>query len=184
MSSVFLDCCEGFGNERVKCVCCSLVCVLYFLLWSLALDSCNDKLNLRDPFPPLVRAVQSAPQSSVHGERQAEPVLLCSLLEPCVLEPISACGGHCALVFLLPSSTLRSQFPESSLMWGSHPLLPWVLPHVSIVPHVMVALISQRGGSLCIPRRQSQVEGSIYVPTLGSEFSFLFRTVGGTLYYG
>lgn len=88
------------------------MCAL-FLLWSLALDSCNDKLNLRDPFPPLARAVQSAPSPLCmeNGDRvlrrQGLTLPRCFLLEPaepCVVEPVSACGGHCALAFLLPSS--------------------------------------------------------------------------------
>lgn len=160
MSSDFWDCCEGFGSERVKCVWCSLVCVLCFLLWSLALDSCNDKLSLKDTslLWPEQCSQRPSPLYMENGDwvlrRQGLNLSCSALLEPakpCVVEPISACGGRWALVFLLPSSTLRSQFLGSSLICGSHPLMLWVLPHVSLVPHVMVAWISQRGGPCVFP---------------------------------
>lgn len=101
------------------------MCAL-FLLWSLALDSSNDKLNLRDPFPSLLWPEQCSQRPSLLCMENGDRVLR--------RQGLTLPRSAFSLSLLSPVSWSLSQPVEDTVLLPSF----WHLPHwdpTSCGPH-------------------------------------------------
>lgn len=132
-----------------ECICCSLVCVFLFLVWSLTPDSLQWYIEFKRPLPLLwpEQCSQQCPWLPVHGVWWASTRK--ARTEACLFPSLSALslwllgfGAQltlwrtlCALT--CPSVFFSSEFTSCGPHWLGFPsLVLWVLPSVSVVPYV------------------------------------------------